>query len=120
MLLFNTCLALSPENRLADETQEQRARELFLQVKCLTCNGQVIDSSDSDFAYKLRAFIRNEITNNKTDNEIKQQLIENFGQKILLTSNKKIYFILIFLPVIVACTFLIFFRKTYNIKSYLQ
>ena len=113
MLLVNTCLALAPENRLTDEAQEQRARELFLQVKCLTCNGQVIDSSDSDFAYKLRAFIRNEITNNKTDNEIKQQLIQNFGQKILLTSNKKIYFILISLPVIFACTFLIFFRKTH-------
>ena len=98
VIIFFVCsnvLALSPEERLANPNQEKLARQIFLQVKCLTCQGQVIENSDSDFAYSLRQFIRKEITNGKNEAEIKETLIKNFGSHILISSHKKIYLVLV-------------------------
>lgn len=111
MLAFFVChyaLALSPEERLNNPIQEQQAQKLFLQVKCLTCKGQVIENSDSDFAYSLRNFIRKEIKNGKSEAEIKELLIKNFGSHILISSNTKIYFVLIFTPIFLLLVFYIF------------
>ena len=106
--VFNYALALSPEERLNNPIQEQQAQKLFLQVKCLTCKGQVIENSDSDFAYSLRNFIRKEIQNGKSEAEIKELLIKNFGSHILISSNGKIYFVLIFTPIFLLLVFYIF------------
>ena len=106
--VFNYALALSPEERLNNPIQEQQAQKLFLQVKCLTCKGQVIENSDSDFAYSLRNFIRKEIKNGKSEAEIKELLIKNFGSHILISSNTKIYFVLIFTPIFLLLVFYIF------------
>ena len=106
--VFNYALALSPEERLNNPIQEQQAQKLFLQVKCLTCKGQVIENSDSDFAYSLRNFIRKEIQNGKSEAEIKELLIKNFGSHILISSSSKIYFILIFTPIFLLLVFYIF------------
>jgi len=97
-LLCGNVWALSPQERLANPKQEQQARQIFLQVKCLTCQGQVIENSDSDFAYSLRQFIRKEIANGKNEAEIKEMLIKNFGSHILISSQKKVYLVLILMP----------------------
>ena len=99
-LLCGNVLALSPEERFANPKQEQQARQIFLQVKCLTCQGQVIENSDSDFAYSLRQFIRKEIANGKNEAEIKTMLIKNFGSHILISSQKKVYLVLILVPIL--------------------
>ena len=109
--VFNYALALSPEEILNNSTQEQQAQKIFLQVKCLTCKGQVIENSDSDFAYSLRDFIRKEIQKGKTEAEIKKILIKNFGSHILISSNTKIYFILIFTPIFLVLIFYILYQK---------
>lgn len=104
-LLFSThlALALSPEDKLPDQAQENRAMELFLQVRCLVCNGQVIENSDTKFAYDMRKFIRDEIRAQKSDDEIKQNLINTFGNDILTTPSQNfVLFFLIFSLVISA------------------
>ena len=110
-ILCKSAAALSPEERLNNPQQEQQAQTLFLQVKCLTCKGQVIENSDSDFAYSLRNFIRKEIQKGKTEAEIKKILIKNFGSHILISSNTKIYFILVFTPIFLVLIFYIFYQK---------
>src|SRR3989338_3835817 len=79
--------ALSPEKRLDDEVQEQRAMNLFLQVRCLVCNGQVIENSDTEFAFQMRKIIREKIVTGKSDEEIKEELIRKFGKDILINSS---------------------------------
>ena len=119
-LLCGNVLALSPEERFANHKQEQQARQIFLQVKCLTCQGQVIENSDSDFAYSLRQFIRKEIANGKNEAEIKTMLIKNFGSHILISSQKKIYLVLV-LASIFTITLLhpkiFFFMKKNRLRS---
>ena len=75
--------AFSPEKRLADEKLETRARNLFLQVRCLVCNGQVIESSDTEFSFGMRELIREKISEGKNDEEIKDALKKEFGENIL-------------------------------------
>ncbi len=84
VLLLPTSLhALSPEIRLADEAQEQRAMNLFLQVRCLVCAGQVIESSNTEFSSEMRKLIRKKISDGKNDEKIKAELVTEFGEDIL-------------------------------------
>ncbi|MDX2082413.1 MAG: cytochrome c-type biogenesis protein CcmH [Rickettsiales bacterium] len=107
-------LALAPENHLADAKQESRAMNLFLQVRCLVCQGQVIENSNTEFAFQMRKFIRQKISQGESDDAIKKQLIEEFGSDILVYSSfEKNNFLLWLLPAILALTLLpLFFLKT--------
>lgn len=76
-------LALTPEAHLADEAQEQRARNLFMEVRCLVCEGQVIESSNTEFSFEMRKLIRQKVEAGKSDEEIKDELTQEFGEDIL-------------------------------------
>lgn len=102
-LLFSfSAFALSPEKKLQDEKLEQRAMALFLEVRCLVCNGQVIENSDTEFASKMRQNIREKITTGKSDDEIRNELVGEFGENILTRPSGKNQFILLGLPLIFA------------------
>lgn len=87
LFLFSCCFfsafALNPETHLSDQNQEQRAMNLFLQVRCLVCGGQVIENSDSEFSASMRKLIRQKIEQGKNDEEIKAELVDEFGADIL-------------------------------------
>ncbi len=95
--------ALTPENRLTDESQEQRAMKLFLEVRCLVCEGQVIENSNTEFSFEMRKLIREKIESGKSDEEIKSDLIKEFGKDILTYSDfGKSDFLLWLLPLALA------------------
>ena len=106
--LSSFAFALSPEEKLADEAQEQRAMKLFLEVRCLVCNGQVIENSDTEFSFQMRKLIRQKIAGNKSDQEIKAELVKEFGEDILTEPQNLSKFILWFLPVFFAVVALVF------------
>lgn len=81
--LIFSAQALNPEVRLSNPDDENRAMNLFLQVRCLVCNGQVIENSDSKFAFDVRALIREQISQGKSDDDIKENLVATFGEDIL-------------------------------------
>jgi cytochrome c-type biogenesis protein CcmH len=97
-----TANALSPEERLTDELQEKRAMNLFLEVRCLVCSGQVIESSDTEFSFQMRKLIRGKISLGQSDEEIKSDLTKEFGENILVKPNLQSQFLLWLLPVVFA------------------
>jgi len=109
-------LALSPEERLSDPKLEARAMNLFLLVKCMVCNGQVIENSDTKFAHDMRQFIRQKITDGKTNDEIKADLIEQFGEEILLEPSKFQFLLVTFLAIISATLLFFWFFKIKKIR----
>lgn len=112
--IFSSAFALSPETRLADEAQEQRALKLFLQVRCLVCQGQVIENSDTEFSYEMRKLIRKKIADGKSDEEIKTELVKEFGDDILTQPNPKTNgFLLWFLPLLFALLMFLFLRRVF-------
>jgi cytochrome c-type biogenesis protein CcmH len=89
-LLFSfSAQSLSPEFRIKDEAKERRAMNLFLQVRCLVCGGQVIESSNTEFSFEMRKLIRQKILDGKSDQEIKDELSNEFGADILTEINSK-------------------------------
>jgi len=107
LLLFittNSVLALRVEEKLPAK-QEDRAINLFLKVRCLVCNGQVIENSDADFAFEMRKLIRKKITQGTTDQEIRNYLTTNFGEEILTDlDSKKENYILFLAPLFFSLT----------------
>ena len=102
LLISNIAIsyAFAPEEQLP-AAQEERAKNLFMRVKCLVCDGQVIAASDTEIAYNLRKLIRQKIAQNYSDEEIKSYLIKHYGQDILTSpSFNRITFLLWVLPAI--------------------
>lgn len=111
---FNAA-AFTSESRLNNEADEQRAFNLFTKVKCLVCEAQTIDSSNSEFAYQLRQLIRQKILEHKSDEQIKSELVKEFGSEIITdsTPNSKNY-LLWLLPLIAAVIGLLIFKVALN------
>ena len=116
-LLISPAYALSPEARLSDEVLEQRAMKLFLEVRCLVCAGQVIESSDTEFSFEMRKLIRKEIADKKTDQEIKDKLVKDFGPDILVEPSLKGSFLLWILPAIFAIFAIMIYLKFISLKK---
>ncbi len=108
VFLINSSQALNPEARLSNPEDENRAMNLFLQVRCLVCNGQVIENSDSKFAFDVRSLIREQISQGKSDDDIKKNLVATFGEDIL--NQPKNSSILLLALASLALSGIIFFR----------
>ena len=52
-------------------------------LRCLICQGQTIHESNSDFAESMKKYIKGELENGKTNDEIFSSLIEKYGQWIV-------------------------------------
>lgn len=105
--------ALSPEEHLPNEEQEQRAINLFSEVKCLICQGQSIESSSTEFSYEMRKLIRRKIAAGKTDAEVREELVQQFGEDILFSTqnNTPLFLIGVFAIFLGLLFFLHFFKK---------
>lgn len=113
LFFSSSAFSLTTENRLPNEAQEQRAMNLFLQVRCLVRKGQVIENSDSEFSIGMRELIRKKISEGKSDDEIKSQLISEFGEDIITKPDIKHNFILWAFPLIFASAAAIFLRRKF-------
>ncbi len=117
--IVGQAFALSPENRLYDAKLEERARQLFLEVRCVTCGGQVIENSDSNFSFEMRQLIREKILSGKSDKQILEELAQEFGRDILVNQGVKSHFgfLLLVLIILVGCASAIIFFKLIHKKS---
>lgn len=82
--VFCMAAASDPSERLPDPAQEARARELFREVRCLVCQNESIDDSNAELAADLRRLVREEIKAGKSDGEVRDHLIERYGEFVLL------------------------------------
>jgi cytochrome c-type biogenesis protein CcmH len=80
------CMAAAsdPSERLADPSQEARARELFGQERCLVCQNETIDDSEADLARDLRGMVRDQVRQGRSDAEIKRFLVDRYGEFVLM------------------------------------
>ena len=81
--LASRAFAVEPSEILNDSKLEDRARNLSSNIRCLVCQNENIDSSDSEFAKDLRLFIREQLVEGRTDDEIEKFLVSKYGSYIL-------------------------------------
>ena len=68
----------------SDPAMESRARALQRQLRCLVCQGESIDESNSPLASDLRRLVREQMAAGKTDREIQDFLVARYGDFILM------------------------------------
>ena len=95
--LASRAFAVEPSEILNDAKLEDRARNLSSNIRCLVCQNENIDSSDSEFAKDLRLFIRDQLVKGHTDDEIEKFLVSKYGTYILFKPEFSGYNIFLYL-----------------------
>ena len=108
MLLCCLVLTMSQYTLLAETSNSgknfiiNKTREISQNIKCLVCQNQSIDESNSEIAKDLRVLIKNKLKNGVSDDEIYNFLRDRYGDSILLKPPLKTNTILLwFLPFII-------------------
>ena len=68
----------------------EREINIYKNIRCLVCQGQSLNDSNSDFAIDLKKVIKKKIINKETDKEIYKYLTERYGDWILFNPPLKI------------------------------
>ena len=80
----NNSYTVEPDEVLKNQKQELRARDISKNIRCMVCQNQSIDESNSPLAKDLRILIRNKIKEGNKDEEIYKFLTDRYGDFILL------------------------------------
>jgi cytochrome c-type biogenesis protein CcmH len=84
-LLFSTAaLAVQPDEVLTNPILEKRARDLSAGLRCLVCQNQSIDDSDAQLAKDLRLLVRERLVAGDTDDQVRDFLVQRYGEFVLL------------------------------------
>ena len=88
-------LTLFSQNIFADENLDKKAREINKKIRCVVCQSQSIDDSDSLLARDLRVLIKEKLKEGKNEKEITNYLVERYGEFILFKPrfNSNTYFL---------------------------
>jgi cytochrome c-type biogenesis protein CcmH len=84
MSLALPALAVGPGEILPDPVLEQRARDISAGLRCLVCQNQSIDDSDADLARDLRVLVRERLVAGDSDEQVRQYLVDRYGEYVLL------------------------------------
>ena len=76
--------AVLPDEMLKDPAQEARARAISKDLRCVVCQNQSIDDSDAPLARDLRILVREQIAQGKSDAEVRDYVVERYGNFVLL------------------------------------
>ena len=84
LLALTPAMAVEPDEILKDPAQEARARSITRELRCVVCQNQSVDDSDAPLAKDIRVLVREKITAGASDAEVRDFLVERYGQYVLL------------------------------------
>lgn len=82
-LVFMLFLCFLPTLTFAEKSIEQRAQEIYKEVRCPVCTGQSIAESDNPESTAFKSFILDQLEEGKSEAEIRDDLRILFGDEIL-------------------------------------
>lgn len=81
LLLF--CTAAVAVGQEVTPEQEERAKALSANLRCLVCQNQTIAESNADLAKDLRNQVTEMVASGASDNEIVRYMVERYGDFVL-------------------------------------
>ncbi len=78
-----TMAASEAQVALGDQAVQERVLKLSHQLRCLVCQGQSLAESDSEFSRDMRAKVQALVEQGMNDAEVKDYLVERYGDFIL-------------------------------------
>ncbi|MDO9711113.1 cytochrome c-type biogenesis protein [Paracraurococcus lichenis] len=73
-----------PAEMLRDPAQEERARQIGRELRCMVCQNQSIEDSDAELARDLRRIVREQVSAGRSDGDIMAYLHDRYGDFVLL------------------------------------
>jgi cytochrome c-type biogenesis protein CcmH len=73
-----------PRDQLRDPLQEERARVIGRELRCLVCQNQSIEDSDADLARDLRRIVREKVSAGESDTAVREFVHARYGDFVLL------------------------------------
>jgi cytochrome c-type biogenesis protein CcmH len=115
-LLFLLLSLLISLNSFAKESIEDRVKKLTLELRCMTCQNQSVNDSDSDFANDITKIVKEKFKDGLSEKEIKVFLTDRYGEYILFKPyfNSKNLLLWLFPFILVISSMFIFYI---NIKK---
>ena len=102
LMFGSAALAVQPDEVLKDPVLEHRAREISAGLRCLVCQNQSIDDSDAQLAKDLRLLVRERLAAGSSDQEVRDYLVQRYGEFVLLKPTFRAHNLLLWLaPVLV-------------------
>lgn len=83
-VLIGPVWAVQPDEILPDPVQEERARAISQDLRCLVCRNESIDESNAGLARDLRLLVRERIVAGDTDEEVIDFVVDRYGEYVLL------------------------------------
>jgi cytochrome c-type biogenesis protein CcmH len=77
-------LAIDKTPPLPDPVQQQRYQGLIHELRCLKCQGETVADTQAMFGEDIRRQVREMVQAGKSDTEVRQYLVDRYGQIILL------------------------------------
>ncbi|MDA9164846.1 cytochrome c-type biogenesis protein CcmH [Alphaproteobacteria bacterium] len=121
LFLFSFFLMVTSHLTFADEIIPKtnlitnKTREIAQNIKCLVCQNQSIDESNSELAKDLKNLIKEKLESGLNENEVYSFLSERYGDSILLKPPFNTNTILLwFLPFIILVFSLIYISKFFK------
>ena len=75
---------VEPDEILSDPALEIRARKISLELRCLVCRNENIDSSNAELARDLRVVVRERLVLGDTDDDVLNHVHARYGDFVLL------------------------------------
>lgn len=66
--------------QLEDPRQEEQAKALMAELRCLVCQGQSIADSDAELAGDMRSLVRERIKAGESPEQVRSWLVSRYGE----------------------------------------
>lgn len=83
LLLATPVVAVQPDEILADQVLEGRARDISRDMRCPVCQGETIDDSNAPIARDLRIIIRERLVAGDSDQAVVDYIVARYGEGVL-------------------------------------
>jgi cytochrome c-type biogenesis protein CcmH len=97
LLVGGSAFAVQPDEVLKDPAMEKRARDISAGLRCLVCQNQSIDDSDAQLAKDLRLLVRERLVAGDNDQQVRDYLVQRYGEFVLLSPTFRAQTILLWL-----------------------
>ena len=85
LLLVPAALAVQPDEILADQALEERARDLSKELRCVVCQNEAIDTSNAGMARDMRVLLRERLVAGDSDDEVRDFFVARYGDYVLMS-----------------------------------
>ena len=103
----------------ANESIDNKVKNLTLELRCMTCQNQSVYDSDSDYSTDIKIFVKEKFEEGLNEKEIKKILTERYGEYILFKPyfNSKNLFLWLFPFILVILSMIILLKNSKKTKT---